>query len=189
MSLLTLFGLTPLGAGVEDGTTMEASVTKNPDGLWEATVSNGLGAEKWTIEPRSFEPRRLVIVDNKGQDVALVDYDPVAFEPVTTPGVSALSVPRIPGRVRLTLPGKPALEQAFSEPTTMMLRIVNPDADVQDEPMDRVFDLDRLIKALQPVEVFRTQGARLFGGGLLDPAEMSSDQLEHLPPETGAPSP
>ena len=167
MSLLALLGLVTLGDQVDE--TPESVMTQQTaEGLWEMSISDGRGIQQWLIEPRSYEPRSMRVLDVGGQELARVEFDPSAFTPLLMPGISVLATPQIPGRVHLYLTAPNLTENSAFEPARIALRIVNPDADVQEEPMDRVFDLERLTQSLRPKKINRGQQGGWLGGGLLD---------------------
>ena len=167
MSLLALLGLVTLSDQVDE-TPESVMTSQTAEGLWEMSVSDGRGTQQWLIEPRSYEPRGMRVLDVGGQELARVEFDPSAFTPLLMPGTSVLAAPQIPGRVHLYLTAPNLTEKSSFEPARIALRLVNPEADVQEQPMDRVFDLERLVKSLRPKKIKRGQQGGWLGGGLLD---------------------
>ena len=177
MSLLSLLGLSTIGDQVPyRSAPVRSAVSRTSTGLWQLSVADGSGTQQWVIEPGSYEPRRMRVLDGQDHELAQVEYEASTFIPVVIPGISILASPRVPGRLRLELPPVKLPDGSMSEPTRITLRVVKPDADVTDEPMDRVFNLQRLTNALEPIQVFRTQGSSWLGGGLIDPSVSKIEQ-------------
>ena len=187
MSLLALLGLVSLGDQVDETTEASSAITQTAQGLWEMSMSDGRGTQQWLIEPSSYEPRRMRVLDVGGQELARVDFDPSVFTPLLMPGTSILATPKIPGRVRLFLATPNRTDKRTFEPARITLRLVNPDADVQEEPMDRVFDLERLTQALRPGKINRGQQNSWLGGGLLDVSGATSSHRLPREPESEVP--
>lgn len=144
LALLDLIGLTPLpprpplAAGDEPSTDLPPDVSFDAQrNAWTVEAQGAGGRMRLYFDPMTFLPVRIESLDSEGIPVAASELD--RHRPVETEGSLSVNWPRLPTLIDIDLGGQArSLKLALDSPTTI----------VEGQPMDRVFDLARLRKAM-----------------------------------------
>ncbi|UCD76351.1 MAG: hypothetical protein JSV91_05385 [Phycisphaerales bacterium] len=143
LALLDLMGLSPLPPAEQDDSEPPPPVhfDEEHDG-WEIAARGAGGLMRICFDRESLLPKRVESLDAEGRIVAasgLRRYARVEME-----GSLSVNWPQLPTLADIDLTeGENSLRLALESPTTIM----------DDQPLDRIFDFERLQQALRPDRV------------------------------------